>query len=226
MLGEIEMSKDVHIVVADDNTLYHGFVHAAFQDQSSEVAISLCENFEGLKKILAKGLPASAILLEISITGLGGLRGILALRSIAPNVPIIIVSETINTQFIHRAMELGASGFVSKAATPVHLSNAVENVIAGQTVLVPNVDLTADEDSDADGIIAQFKSLTRQQARVLGFLGEGLLNKQIAFELSVSEATVKAHVSAILQKLNVDSRTQAVATIGRLTPHSGSSLSV
>lgn len=212
------MSKGIHIVVADDNTLYHGSVHAVFQDQTPEVSISLCETFSALKKTIAKGQPASVILLEISITGLGGLRGILALRSIAPTVPIIIVSDTVNPPFIHRAMELGASGFVSKLATTDHLLKAVESVISGQIVLVPSIDLTPDEDSEAGNIIAQFKSLTRQQARVLGFLGEGLLNKQIAFELSVSEATVKAHVSAILQKLNVESRTQAVATIGRLTP--------
>ena len=212
------MTKGVHIVIADDNTLYHGAVHAAFADRVSEVKISQCENFSSLKKTLTKGETASLILLDVSITGMGGLRGILALRSIVPSVPLVIVSDVADAKFINRAIELGASGFVSKAVSANQLRKAVEAVVAGNTVMVPNIDLSIDEDDDAQHIIAQFKSLTRQQARVLGYLGEGLLNKQIAYELTVSEATVKAHVSAILQKLNVDSRTQAVATIARLSP--------
>ena len=214
------MSKGVHIVIADDNTLYHGAVHSAFADREAGTTISQCENFPSLKKMLIKGEPASLVLLEISITGMGGLRGILALRSIAPSVPLVIVSETADVKFINRALELGANGFVNKAASANQLRKAVDTVVAGGTVMVPNIDLSIDEDDDARHIISQFKSLTRQQARVLGYLGEGLLNKQIAYELTVSEATVKAHVSAILQKLNVDSRTQAVATIARLSPSS------
>jgi DNA-binding NarL/FixJ family response regulator len=218
--GGIKMSKGVHIVIADDNTLYHGAVHAAFADREASVAITQCENFVSLKKALTKGQPATVVLLEVSITGMGGLRGILALRSIAPGVPLVIVSEVADAKFINRAIELGANGFIAKAASASQLRKAIDTVAAGGSVMVPNVDLSVDEDDDARHIISQFKSLTRQQARVLGYLGEGLLNKQIAYELTVSEATVKAHVSAILQKLNVDSRTQAVATIVRLSPSS------
>ncbi len=216
----MNMTKGVHIVIADDNTLYHGAVHGAFADRHANTEISQCENFASLRKALMKGQPASVILLEVSITGMGGLRGILALRSIVPNVPLVMVSEVADAKFINRAIELGANGFVAKTASPSQLRKAVDIVIAGGSVLVPNIDLSVDEDDDARHIISQFKSLTRQQARVLGYLGEGLLNKQIAYELTVSEATVKAHVSAILQKLRVDSRTQAVATIARLSPSS------
>jgi DNA-binding NarL/FixJ family response regulator len=212
------MTKGTHIVIADDNTLYHGSVHAAFADR--QVNITQAENFASLRKVLTKGEAASVILLEIAITGMGGLRGILALKSIAPNVPLVIVSEVADAKFINRAIELGANGFVVKSASASQLRKAIDTVIEGGSVLVPNIDLSVDEDDDAQHIISQFKSLTRQQARVLGYLGEGLLNKQIAYELTVSEATVKAHVSAILQKLNVDSRTQAVATIARLSPSS------
>jgi DNA-binding NarL/FixJ family response regulator len=216
------MSKGVHIVIADDNTLYHGAVHAAFADREASTTITQCENFASLRKALAKGQPATLILLEVSITGMGGLRGILALRSIAPNVPMVIVSEVADAKFINRAIELGANGFIAKSVSANQLRKAVDTVVGGSTVMMPNIDLSVDEDDDARHIISQFKSLTRQQARVLGYLGEGLLNKQIAYELTVSEATVKAHVSAILQKLNVDSRTQAVATIARLSPSSSS----
>ncbi|MGL4406663.1 MAG: response regulator, partial [Notoacmeibacter sp.] len=178
------MTKGVHIVIADDNTLYHGAVHAAFAEQSAGVLITQCENFISLKKILAKGQPASVILLDVSIVGMGGLRGILALRSIAPNVPLLMVSEVADARFVNRAIELGANGFLTKGATASQLRKAVDAVVSGGQVMVPNIDLSVDEDEDAQQIIAQFKSLTRQQARVLGFLGEGLLNKQIAYELT------------------------------------------
>lgn len=214
------MSKGLHIIIADDNTLYHGAVHSAFAESAADVAITQCENFASLKKALAKGQPASLILLDVSITGMAGLRGILALRSIVPNVPLVMVSDVADKRFINRAIELGANGFVSKSATSIQLRTAVEQVLAGGTVLMPHIDLSVEEDDQARHIIGQFKSLTRQQARVLGYLGEGLLNKQIAYELSVSEATVKAHVSAILQKLNVDSRTQAVGSIAKLSTSS------
>jgi DNA-binding NarL/FixJ family response regulator len=214
----MNMTKGIHIIVADDNTLYHGAVHSAFADRDTGTVITQCENFVALRKALMKGQAASVVLLEVSITGTGGLRGILALRSIAPTVPVVIVSEVADAKFVNRAIELGANGFVIKSASASQLRKALDTVISGGNILVPNIDLSVDEDEDARHIISQFKSLTRQQARVLGYLGEGLLNKQIAYELTVSEATVKAHVSAILQKLNVDSRTQAVATIARLSP--------
>ena len=215
------MTKGFHIVVADDNTLYHGAVQNAFGGYDAASSITQCENFPALRKVLTKGPSVSVILLDVAITGMGGLRGILALRSIAPSVPLVMVSDAADAKFINRAVELGANGFIAKTATSSQLRKAVETVVSGGSVLVPNIDLSIDEDDDARHIIAQFKSLTRQQARVLGYLGEGLLNKQIAYELTVSEATVKAHVSAILQKLNVDSRTQAVATIARLSPSMG-----
>jgi DNA-binding NarL/FixJ family response regulator len=82
----------------------------------------------------------------------------------------------------------------------------------------PGIDLAGTADRETSDLIARLSTLTPQQVRVLLMLGEGLLNKQIAFKLGVSEATIKAHVSAILQKLSVDSRTQAVIAIGKLDP--------
>jgi DNA-binding NarL/FixJ family response regulator len=111
-------------------------------------------------------------------------------------------------------MEFGASGFIPKTLGVEALRAAVARVLQGEVWTPPDVDLTRDAESAA--MIARLSSLTPQQVRVLMMLSGGLLNKQIAYELGVSEATVKAHVSAILQKLGVESRTQAVIAAGKI----------
>ncbi|TKB10149.1 MAG: response regulator transcription factor, partial [Mesorhizobium sp.] len=111
---------------------------------------------------------------------------------------------------IRRALNLGASGFISKSASMEAIRNAVQSVLAGDIAAPAGVDLGVERDPEISDLIKRLQALTPQQTRVLGMLAEGLLNKQIAYELQVGETTVKAHVSEILRKLNVYSRTQAV----------------
>jgi DNA-binding NarL/FixJ family response regulator len=113
-------------------------------------------------------------------------------------------------------MEVGASGYVPKSLSVEEIRAAVETVLGGGISVPSDIDLSRPADSDADEVVARLSTLTPQQVRVLMMLGQGLLNKQIAYQLGVSEATIKAHVSAILQKLDVDSRTQAVIAINRI----------
>jgi DNA-binding NarL/FixJ family response regulator len=113
-------------------------------------------------------------------------------------------------------MDFGASGYVPKSEPVEHIREAVRRVLAGEIWTPPGLDLSEASDEKAADLVARLSTLTPQQVRVLMMLGEGLLNKQIAFKLGVSEATIKAHVSAILQKLGVDSRTQAVIAIGKI----------
>jgi DNA-binding NarL/FixJ family response regulator len=96
------------------------------------------------------------------------------------------------------------------------IRSAVQTVLAGDIAAPVGIDLGVERDPEISDLIKRLQALTPQQTRVLGMLAEGLLNKQIAYELSVSEATVKAHVSAILQKLGVDSRTQAVIQLSKI----------
>jgi DNA-binding NarL/FixJ family response regulator len=96
------------------------------------------------------------------------------------------------------------------------IRNAVQAVLAGDIATPINIDLGVERDPEISDLIKRLQTLTPQQTRVLGMLAEGLLNKQIAYELGVSEATIKAHVSAILQKLGVDSRTQAVILLSKI----------
>ena len=117
---------------------------------------------------------------------------------------------------MRRCIDFGASGFVPKTTEMDAMRIAIRSVLDGGTWTPPDVDLTTPADRDTADIVRRLSSLTPQQVRVLMMLSEGLLNKQIAYELSVSEATVKAHVSAILQKLGVESRTQAVIAASKI----------
>jgi DNA-binding NarL/FixJ family response regulator len=129
---------------------------------------------------------------------------------------VVIVSATEEPTVIRRAIEFGASGFIPKSMNVDSIGSAIEAVLAGDAWTPPDVDLTATEDKETADLVRRLGTLTPQQVRVLMMLSEGLLNKQIAYELGVSEATVKAHVSAILDKLGVDSRTQAVIAASRI----------
>ncbi|MEN0088044.1 MAG: response regulator transcription factor, partial [Pseudomonadota bacterium] len=123
---------------------------------------------------------------------------------------------------IRRAIGFGASGFISKSAPLDDIRAGMEAVLAGD-VWAPADLNDGEDDPETKAAMAELASLTPQQSRVLAMIAEGLLNKQIAYELSVSEATVKAHVSAVLQKLDVDSRTQAVIKLSRLGLNGGPS---
>src|SRR6202047_4204815 len=138
------------------------------------------------------------------------------LRAQYPSIPIIVVSANDDPTVIRRCMDFGASGFIPKTLAIEAMRGAIARVFEGGVWSPPDIDLGAGADAQTAGLMARLASLTPQQVRVLMMLSEGLLNKQIAYELCVSEATIKAHVSAILQKLGVDSRTQAVIAAAKI----------
>jgi DNA-binding NarL/FixJ family response regulator len=138
------------------------------------------------------------------------------MRAQYPSVPVVVVSATDDPVVIRRCMEFGASGFIPKTLGVEAMRGAIKRVLDGGVWTPPDVDLTAVSDAETGEVVARMATLTPQQVRVLMMLSEGLLNKQIAYELGVSEATIKAHVSAILQKLGVESRTQAVIAAAKI----------
>jgi DNA-binding NarL/FixJ family response regulator len=131
-------------------------------------------------------------------------------------VPVIVVSANDDPAAIRRCMEFGASGFIPKTLSVEAMRAAISRILNGGVWTPADVDLSAGSDAESAALMVRMATLTPQQVRVLMMLSEGLLNKQIAYQLSVSEATVKAHVSAILQKLGVESRTQAVIAAAKI----------
>jgi len=145
-----------------------------------------------------------------------GFSGLIYLRAQYPAIPVVIVSASDDAGTIRRSLDFGASGFIPKRFGVETLRDAIMKVMEGDVWVPPDTDLTSANDPDMTRLRDRLVTLTPQQVRVLMMLSEGLLNKQIAYELGVSEATIKAHVSAILQKLGVESRTQAVIAAAKI----------
>ena len=148
--------------------------------------------------------------------GAHGFSALAWLRTQYPILPVVIVSAASDPRVMRSAVEFGASGFIPKSSTLSTIAEAVKAILAGE-VWLPDVALgSADDETHDQDLARRIASLTPQQFRVLMMLADGLLNKQIAAELGVSEATIKAHVTAIFRKMDVRSRTQAAVAARRL----------
>jgi DNA-binding NarL/FixJ family response regulator len=204
-------------LIADDHPLFRGALRQAVIGLFEQVDVAEAGSFEDISEILDGGSrDVDLILLDLSMPGVRGFSGLMYLRAQYPSLPIVVVSANDDPAVIRRCMEFGASGFIPKTLGIEVLRQAVGRVLQGEVWTPPDVDLARDSDAETAATIARLSTLTPQQVRVLMMLSSGLLNKQIAYELGVSEATVKAHVSAILQKLGVESRTQAVIAAGKI----------
>ena len=206
----------MQFIIADDHPLFRGALRQVLSSLPEEAEILEVGDFDAAKKLVVERDDIDLLLLDLTMPGGTGLAGLVTLKALQPALPIIIVSATDDTTTIRHAVELGASGFISKSASMETIGEAVNAVIAGDIWTPSYIDLDQAHDPEIEALINKIRTLTPQQTRVLTMLAEGLLNKQIAYELNVSEATVKAHVSAVLQKLGVDSRTQAVILLSRI----------
>jgi DNA-binding NarL/FixJ family response regulator len=204
------------IVIADDHPLFRGALRQAIGSLMPEARVVEANGIDELNETLAAEKDVDLILLDLTMPGVQGFSGLISLRAQHPELPVVIVSANEEATVIRRAIEFGASGFIPKSLNVDAIGTAIAVVLAGDTWTPPDIDLTATEDKETADLVRRLATLTPQQVRVLMMLSEGLLNKQIAYELAVSEATVKAHVSAILDKLGVDSRTQAVIAAAKI----------
>jgi DNA-binding NarL/FixJ family response regulator len=204
------------LVIADDHPLFRGALREAVSGLFARPSIAEAGTFDEVSGILDRASDVDLILLDLAMPGVRGFSGLMYLRAQYPSVPVVIVSATDEPSVIRRCMDFGASGFIPKRLGVDAMREAIAIVLKGGVWTPPDIDLTTATDADTAALLARLATLTPQQVRVLMMLSEGLLNKQIAYELSVSEATVKAHVSAILQKLGVESRTQAVIAAAKI----------
>ena len=210
------MSASTRIIIADDHPLVRGALHQAVAGAVQGCAIVECADLDALTKELNENDEVDLVLLDLAMPGVRGFSGLMYLRAQHPGVPVVVVSGNEDRGVMRRCLDFGASGFIPKTTDMEAMRAAIRKVLEGGAWTPPDVDLSAPADKDTADIVRRMASLTPQQVRVLMMLSEGLLNKQIAYELTVSEATVKAHVSAILQKLGVESRTQAVITARKI----------
>jgi len=206
----------VSIVIADDHPLFRGAMRLAIDGMMRNARITEASDINEAIAALQKDDAADLVLLDLKMPGVSGFSGLSFLRSQFPSVPVIVVSGSADHPTIRRCLDFGAAGFIPKTTDVETMRSAIRSVLEGGPWVPPDFDGSMPADKETADLVRRLSSLTPQQMRVLMMLSEGLLNKQIAYELSVSEATVKAHVSAILTKLGVESRTQAVILAAKI----------
>ncbi len=210
---------NVRFLIIDDHPLFRDALQSAIAP-----AYPLAETLEAASideavDILVQNPTIDLALLDLKIPGVRGFDGLLQLRTQFPKVPIVVISGVEGQRIVKEAISFGAAGFIPKSFKKTELALAIKQVMDGVVYLPPDYDDGAHgEDAEhRSDMIQRISQLTPQQLRVLHMLQDGLLNKQIAYELQVSETTVKAHVSEILRKLNVISRTQAAMEASKLS---------
>lgn len=202
----------MQVLIADDHPLFRDALrHVATQAVADAVCVE-AHDFAETLDALDEDDPFDLILLDLNMPGMDGLTGLLKLRDATPETPVIIVSATEDKEVVDRALTCGAVGFIPKSTPKDEMVAAIGMVLEGG-VYRPQEAAPPPKrgygPSDAE-LMEGLGSLTRRQRAVLSLLARGRSNKQIAFELDVTNTTVKAHVTAILRKLKVTSRTQAV----------------
>lgn len=212
--------SELTIIIADDHPLFRGALRQAVTGLDGKHTIIEAGDFEAARLAAEDKRDADLMLLDLAMPGVSGFSGLMALRAEFSSLPIVIVSATDDSTTVRRSIELGASGFISKSAGIDDIRMGIHAVLQGDVWTPEAHHHVKEHDPDVSDLINRLRTLTPQQSRVLGMLAEGLLNKQIAYALSVSEATIKAHVSAILLKLKVDSRTQAVIQFSKINTSS------
>lgn len=210
------------LIVADDHPLFRNALINAISSTFATKATIETDSFDSTCVALEQHPDTDLLLLDLHMPGNCGFLGLIQLRKNFPALPIVVISASEEIDVIRRVMAFGASAYVPKSANPADISAALNAVMAGE-LWVPQAikkqvlehhSNEAEEDLDLAAKVAQ---LTAQQYKVLYYLTEGWLNKQIAYDLHISEATVKAHITAIFRKLGVTNRTQVVIQAQRLT---------
>lgn len=201
------------LLIADDHPLFRTALHhAALAALGPAAVIVEAADLAAAMRALATDPDIDLVLLDLHMPGSRGLSGLAALRGRFPAVAVVVVSAHDEPRVVRRALDYGAAGYITKSAGHDDIAAAIRTVLAcGEWVpphLMRQVAELAPDPRDSE-LAARLAHLTEQQYRVLELLGEGLLNKQIADRLSIQERTVKAHVTAIFEKLGVHNRTQA-----------------
>lgn len=208
------------LIVADDHPLFRNALINAISNTFSTKATIETDSFESTCQALEQHPDTDLLLLDLHMPGNCGFLGLIQLRKNYPSLPIVVISASEELDVVKRVISFGASAYIPKSANPSQISEALKEVLAGELWVPASMQKAlqeqASQDEDLD-LAARVAQLTNQQYKVLYYLTEGWLNKQIAYDLNISEATVKAHITAIFRKLGCTNRTQVVIQAQRLT---------
>lgn len=205
----MHLTDKTNVLIADDHPLFRAAMRHAL-DGIIDGDIWEAEDFGQARELLRNNQDIELVFLDLSMPGNHGLTGLTQLRNEFPNILVVIVSAQEDVSLIRRAIALGGSGYIPKSTPLPQIAAAVETVLDGENWLPADIVLTAQsEANEDDAFLAKLGQLTPHQFTVLKMMADGLLNKQIGYELHISESTVKQHASAVLKKLGVVNRTQA-----------------
>mgnify|MGYP002630937865 CR=1 FL=1 len=215
------------ILSADDHSVFRQGLKTIVAAFDSGAELLEAESFAAALKIIKDNGGVDLVLLDLMMPGMDAFDGLVAMREAVPNTPIVIVSMIESRKDVLRAIELGANGFIPKAADPDEMVNALRAVMDGQVYLPPALLLKSDKvrgvkpTAKASRVSAEqrLSVLTGRQREVAELLGQGLTNAQIAEHLALSESTVRLHVSTILDKLSLSNRTQVALLAAQTTDH-------
>ena len=196
------------IVVADDHPLFRAALRSAVDRAAPGARVEECASLAEVRAALAT--PVDLLLLDLKLSDSEGMAGLAAIRAEHPAVPVAVVSASEEASVVRHALGLGAAGFIPKSAALPRMVEAITSILAGDG-WAPEL-----PEADGDDLADRVSTLTPSQLRILEGLKAGRLNKQIAFDLGVSEATIKAHLTSVFRKLGVQNRTQAVILANQL----------
>ncbi|WP_038178765.1 response regulator transcription factor [Vibrio rhizosphaerae] len=208
------MDATYTIIIADDHPLFRNALFQSVHMAVSGANLQEADTLDALLTLLAKEAEPDLVLLDLKMPGSNGISGLIQLKNAYPDLPIVVVSASEEPTVVAQVKKHGAFGFIPKSSDMRTLVNALNQVLNGDPYFPEDLVVTNHPDNDLAEKIA---TLTPQQYKVLGMLSDGLLNKQIAYELNVSEATIKAHMTAIFRKLGVKNRTQAVILLNEIS---------
>ena len=210
------MSSDVvKLAIADDHPLFRAALIQAAKKSLPDSQILEAECFNAVQDLMARHQDLELIFLDLNMPGNHGFTGLTAIRNTYPDIQVVMVSATEDSTIMQKAISLGASGYIPKSASLDEIAQAIDYVLDGETWLPSGINLS-EEDGENKLIAEKLNKLTPAQYRVLQLIADGMLNKQIAYEMNIQEPTVKNHVSAILQKFGVNNRTQASTIFQKL----------
>ena len=203
-------------LIADDHPLFREALISALRPLFDNVEIIQSDNLDSTLEALKQNPDFDLVLLDLNMPGCDRFYGLIRVSKDFPEVPVAVISASDSIEVVSKVMSLGAKGFIPKA-TPTHtIADALKQIMNGNNWLPEGMQTSIEQGAPVIDIAKQVGELTPKQFQVLQLLQNGLLNKQIAFDLNITEATVKAHISALFRKLNVNTRTQAVLLLKNL----------
>lgn len=207
------ISRELRVLIVDDHPLYGDALETALRLNNSNCSFRRAETLEATLETLKAGFDPHLIIFDLKLPDVAGISGFHELKEHKKDARVLVVSSLASTELVQSLLDAGADGFLPKDAPSETLHEAIRLVLNGGTFVPAQYARPNETAKDLHPFRSNpelSSTLTGQQMRILELICDGKPNKQIAFELSLAEATVKAHITALLRRLGVYNRTQAV----------------